>query len=255
MYKLQPGITPLPINYFHSPGRVFEDFARYTIRLSSSLKYLESLPPLKGRSSLPSWVMDVQIPAKFPMRRWAESQLHAKATGSSKVDLDLLKSSRPRELSLRGLSISQITKLSTPGPMHAEGPYELKQWFFDWIRHIGRSVQKGEIEWAYHSVESGLQEFIDGVFRFDPFLGGSMMFLTASGHIGVSNFDLQLGDRVVLLAGCSFPVILRPSANQPGKGHFLGVAYVAGISHGEAWFHEINATKDINDESEIFTLI
>lgn len=255
MYKLQPGITPLSINYFHSPGRVFEDFARYTIRLSSSLKYLESLPPLKGRSSLPSWVMDVQIPAKFPMRRWAESQLHAKATGSSKVDLDLLKSSRPHELSLRGLSISQITKLSTPGPMDAEGPYELKQWFFDWIRHIGRSVQKGEIDWAYHSVESGLQEFIDGVFRFDPFLGGSMMFLTASGHVGVSNFDLQLGDRVILLAGCSFPVILRPSANQPGKGHFLGVAYVAGISHGEAWYHEHNTIEDIKPQSEVFTLI
>jgi hypothetical protein len=199
--------------------------------------------------------MDVQIPAKFPMRRWAESQLHAKATGNSKVDLDLLRSSRPRELALRGLSISHIITLSTPGPMGVEEPDELRQWFFGWIRHIGRSVQKGEIKWAYHSVESGLHEFIDGVFRFDPFLGGSYMFLTASGHVGVSNFDLQLGDQVVLLAGCSFPVILRPSANQPGKAHFLGVAYIAGISHGEVWCQEENTTRDINNKLEIFTLI
>ncbi|RGP58944.1 hypothetical protein FSPOR_11653 [Fusarium sporotrichioides] len=255
IYKLEPGIKRLPINYTLSPGRIFEDFARYTIKLSSSLKYLESLPPLKGRSSLPSWVMDVQIPAKFPMRRWAESQLRAKATGSSKVDLDLLKTSRPRELSLRGSSISHITTLSTLGPMEAQHPDELKEWFFGWIRHIGRSAQKGEIDWAYYSVESGLQEFIDGVFRFDPFLSGSIMFLTASGHIGVSNFDVQLGDQVVLLAGCSFPVILRPSKAQLGKTHFLGVAYVAGISHGEAWYQEYGTSKDINTDSEIFTLI
>ncbi|RGP78938.1 aminoglycoside n [Fusarium longipes] len=255
IYKLERRIPRLPINYSLSPGRIFEDFARYTIRLSSSLKYLESLPPLKGRSSLPSWVMDVQIPAKFPMRRWAESQLHAKATGSSKVDLELLKRSQPRELLLRGLGISHITTLSAPGPLEAEDPDELKQWFFGWIRHIGRSVQKREINWAYHSVESGLQEFIDGVFRFDPFLGGSILFLTASGHVGVSNFDLQLGDQIVLLAGCSFPVILRPSTHHPGKAYFLGVTYVAGISHGEAWYHEHDTSTKINTKQEIFTLI
>ncbi|KAL4725725.1 hypothetical protein ACLX1H_007877 [Fusarium chlamydosporum] len=192
--------------------------------------------------------MDVQMPAKFPMRRWAESQLNAKATGSSKVDLHLFKSSRPRELSLRGLNISHITTLSTPGPMEAEGSNELRQWFFGWIRQIGRSAQKGQIDWAYYSVEAGLQEFIDGVFRFDPFLGGSIMFLTASGHVGVSNFDLQLGDLVVLLAGCSFPVILRPSKDHPGKAHFFGVSYVAGISHGEAWYQHHNTSKNTNTE-------
>ncbi|KAF4453287.1 heterokaryon incompatibility protein or allele [Fusarium austroafricanum] len=254
IYKLEPRITPLPINYSISPSRIYEDFARYTIRLSSSLKYLESLPPLKRPSSLPSWVMDVQTPAKFPMRRWAVSQLHAKATGSSKVDLDLLKRSQPRELLLRGQGISHITRLSAPGPLDAKDPDELKYWFFGWIRQVGRSVQKSEVTWAYHSVESGLQEFIDGVFRFDPFLGGSIMFLTASGHVGVSNFDLQLGDQVVLLSGCCFPVVLRPSVNQPGKAHFLGVAYVAGISHGEAWYEDQNS-NDTNAGQEIFMLI
>ncbi|KAJ4244781.1 hypothetical protein NW762_014358 [Fusarium torreyae] len=255
MRKLEPGITPLPINYSLSPSRIYEDFARYTIKLSASLKYLESLPPLRRRSSLPSWVMDLQVPAKFPMRRWAASQLHARATGNSKVDLHLLESSKPRELLLRGRIISNITTLSTPGPLKPRQPDELKYWFFGWIRQIGRSVQKGEVSWGYFSVESGLQEFIDGVIRFDPFLGGSIMFLTSSGHVGMSNFDLQARDQVVLLAGCSLPVILRPSVNQPGKAHFLGVAYVAGISHGEEWNQGLDDHDDTTAAPDIFTLI
>ncbi|KAF5020297.1 hypothetical protein F66182_7673 [Fusarium sp. NRRL 66182] len=250
--KLEPGTTPLPVNYSLSSSRVYEDFARYTIRVSASLKYLESLPPLRRRSLLPSWVMDLEIPAKFPMRRWAASQLHARATGSSKVDLELLTHSNPRELLLRGCSISHIKTLSTPGPLKSKHPDELKDWFFGWIRQIGRSVQKGEVPWAYFTVESGLQEFIDGVIRFDPFLGGCVMFLTSSGYIGVSSFDVQTEDQIVLLAGCSLPVILRKSKSQPGKAHFLGVSYVAGISHGEVWDKVQN---DATVTPETFTLI
>ncbi|KAL6399490.1 hypothetical protein AUP68_18038 [Ilyonectria robusta] len=52
--KLQPSVAPLPVNYSLSYSRVYQDFARYTIRLSGTLKYLESLPPLRHKSSLPS---------------------------------------------------------------------------------------------------------------------------------------------------------------------------------------------------------
>ncbi|KAM0425949.1 hypothetical protein ACHAPT_008888 [Fusarium lateritium] len=250
--KLEPRKAPLPVNYSLSPSRVYEEFARYTINMSGSLKYLESLPPLRYRSTLPSWVMDLQIPAKFPMRRWAASQLGARATGNSKVDLHLLEYPRSKELVLRGCSISYIEILSTPGPMKLKRVGELEDWFFGWIREIGRAVHKGEVPWAYTSAVSGLQEFIDGVFRFDPFLGGCVLFLTSSGHLGVSRFDLQPGDQIVLLAGCSLPAVLRPSNNQKGKAHFLGVSYVAGISHGEAWVH---GGEDTTAPCETFTLI
>ncbi|KAF5012785.1 hypothetical protein FDECE_1205 [Fusarium decemcellulare] len=250
--KLEPGITPLPVNYSLSPSRVYEEFARYTIHLSGSLKYLESLPPLRYQSSLPSWVMDLQVPAKFPMRRWAASQLSSRASGNSKVDLQLLAYSRSRELLLRGCSISHIEILSTPGPMRSKHPGSLRDWFFGWIQEIGMGVQNGDLPWAYVSVESGMQEFIDGVIRFDPFLGGSVMFLTSSGHLGVSNFDVQTGDEVVLLAGCSLPTILRQSKTQRGRMYFLGVSYVAGISHGEAWIH---GDDDTTAACETFALI
>ncbi|KAF4979200.1 hypothetical protein FZEAL_4573 [Fusarium zealandicum] len=247
--KLEPRITPLPVNYSLSYGRVYEEFARYAIRLSGTLKYLESLPPLRHKSPLPSWVVDLQTPAKFPMRRWAASQLDAWATGSSKVDLQLLEYSASRELLLRGSSVSHIKMLSAPGPMKPKHPDEIKDWFFTWIGYIGKMVQTGRLPWAYDSVDSGLQEFIDGVIRFDPFLGGSVLFLTSSGHLGVSNFDLDVEDEVVLLAGCSMPTILRRSMSQEGKKHFLGVSYVAGISHGEVWVH-----RDDNSTAHLETL-
>ncbi|KAM5349548.1 hypothetical protein ACJ41O_006053 [Fusarium nematophilum] len=248
--KLEPRITPLPVNYSLSHSRVYEEFARYTIHLSASLKYLESLPPLRHKSSLPSWVMDLQKPAKFPMRRWAASQLDSRATGNSKVDLQLLEYSRSRELLLRGCGISGIKIISTAAPMKPKHADELKDWFFGWIQDVGKAAQNGDLPWAYTTVESGLQEFIDGVIRFDPFLGGSVLFLTSSGHLGVSSFDIEVSDRVVLLAGCSLPTILRQSKSQPGKQHFLGVSFVAGISHGEAWVYE-----DTTSSLETFALI
>lgn len=241
--KLEPRTARLPVNYSLSPSRVYEEFARYTIRLSGSLKYLESLPPLRYRSSLPSWVMDLQVPAKFPMRRWAASQLGAKATGSSRVDTQLIEYSRSRELLVRGIEVSDIKILSAPGPMNPKTAEELNKWFFNWIHGVGTSVQNGLLPWAYDSVDSGMEEFIDGAYRFDPFLGGSVLFLTSSGHLGVSNFDLEVGDRVVLLSGCSLPTVLRTSRSQRSKMHFLGVSYIAGMSHGEAWPHRERYTS------------
>ncbi|KAH8679447.1 heterokaryon incompatibility protein-domain-containing protein [Ilyonectria robusta] len=251
--KLQPSVAPLPVNYSLSYSRVYQDFARYTIRLSGTLKYLESLPPLRHKSSLPSWVMDLQTPAKFAMKRWAASQLDARATGDSKVDLQLLEYSRSHELLLRGSKVSHIKVLSTPAPMKPEHADELKDWFFGWIGDIGTAVRQGNLPWAYNSVESGLDEFLDGVIRFDPFLGGSVLFLTSSGHVGVSNFHLQHGDQIVLLAGCSLPTVLRSSGSQ-GKMHFLGVSFVAGISHGEAWDH-LSTNDTATTRLETFTLI
>ncbi|KAH7120400.1 heterokaryon incompatibility protein-domain-containing protein [Dactylonectria estremocensis] len=251
--KLQPRAAPLPVNYSLSYSRVYQDFAKYTIRLSGTLKYLESLPPLRHKSSLPSWVMDLQTPAKFAMKRWAASQLDSWAAGDSKVDLQLLEFSKSRELLLRGSSVSHIKVLSTPGPARPKNGNELKDWFFGWIQEIGKSAQRGDLPWAYNSVDAGFSEFIDGVIRFDPFLGGSVLFLTSSGHVGVSNFPLQLGDRVVLLAGCSLPAVLRPSTTQKGKMEFLGVSFVAGMSHGEAWLHDEHHTNPTHLET--FTLV
>ncbi|KAK2602107.1 hypothetical protein N8I77_008667 [Diaporthe amygdali] len=237
MQRIEPNKDPMPVRYDMSYPEVYEQFAKYSIRLSGTLRYLETLPPLRYESSLPSWVVDLQVPAKYPMRRWANSQLDARATGDSKVDLHLLSHSRRGELLLKGLPFSTIKRISAVAPLEtqesADFAEDIATWFWNWRDTIREAVLKGELKCPYSSFMEGFHEFFDGVMRFNPYLGGCTLFITESGHLGVSQFSVEEGDEVVLLAGCALPTVLRASCS---KQHcFFAVAYVAGISHGEAW--------------------
>lgn len=237
MQRIDSNTDPMPVRYDMSYPEVYEQFARYSIRLSGSLRYLETLPPLRYRSSLPSWVVDLQVPAKYPMRRWAHSQLDARATGDSKVDLQLLAHSKRGQLLLKGLTFSTIKRVSCMAPLEKkESPdfaEEIATWFWSWRDTIRKAVLEGQVVCPYSSFAEGFHEFFDGVMRFNPYLGGCTLFVTDSGHLGVSQFSVCEGDEVVLLAGCNLPTVLR--ATGPERHRFFAVAYVAGISHGEAW--------------------
>lgn len=254
MQRIEPNKDPMPVRYDMSYPDVYEQFAKYSIRLSGTLRYLETLPPLRYESSLPSWVVDLQVPAKHPMRRWAQSQLDARATGDSKVDLHLLSHSGRGELLLRGLTFSTIRRVSAAAPLEtqesADFADEIAIWFWSWRDAIREAVLKGELSCPYSSFAEGFHEFFDGVMRFNPYLGGSSLFITESGHLGVSQFSVSEGDEVVLLAGCALPTVLRASG--PERHRFSAVAYIAGISHGEAW----NPRDSRSHENlESFTLI
>lgn len=237
MQRIEPNKDPMPVRYDMSYREVYEQFAKYSIRLSGTLRYLETLPPLRYESSLPSWVVDLQVPAKYPMRRWANSQLDARATGNSKVDLHLLSHSRRGELLLKGLPFSTIKRISAVAPLEtqesADFAEDIATWFWNWRDTIREAVLKGDLKCPYSSFMEGFHEFFDGVMRFNPYLGGCTLFITESGHLGVSQFSVEEGDEVVLLAGCALPTVLRASCSKQHR--FFAVAYVAGISHGEAW--------------------
>lgn len=237
MQRTEPDTDAMPVRYDMSYPEVYEQFARYSIRLSGTLRYLETLPPLQYKSTLPSWVVDLQVPAKYPMRRWAHSQLDAQATGGSKVDLRLLSHSKRGELLLRGSEFSTIKRVSCVAPLETkESPdfaEEIATWFWNWRDIIREAVLKNEVACPYSSFVDGFHEFFDGVMRFNPYLGGCTLFVTESGHLGVSQFSVREGDEVALLAGCALPTVLRASGS--GRHRFFAVAYIAGISHGEAW--------------------
>lgn len=254
MQRTEPNTDPMPVRYDIPYPEVYEQFARYSIRLSGTLRYLETLPPLQYQSSLPSWVADLQVPAKYPMRRWAQSQLNAQATGYSKVDLMLLAHSKRGELMLKGAKFSTIKRISRVAPLETkETPdfaEEIATWFWNWRDMIREAVLKGELVCPYSSFAEGFHEFFDGVMRFNPYLGGCTLFVTESGHLGVSQFSVRERDEVVLLSGCALPTVLRASASD--RHRFFAVAYIAGISHGEAW----NPRHSIShDRLQSFTLI
>ncbi|KAI0907340.1 heterokaryon incompatibility protein-domain-containing protein [Ustulina deusta] len=54
-----------------------------------------------------------------------------------------------------------------------------------------------------------------------------------TGHFARGLYICKEGDVVALLAGCDFPVALRPDGN--GNYAFVAPLYVDGIMHGEAW--------------------
>ncbi len=75
-----------------------------------------------------------------------------------------------------------------------------------------------------------------------------MLFLTETGHLGISQGDLEIEDLVVLLPGSDFPIILRKAGEYY---RFMGPAIVAGMMRGEEWPCDGNST----DKLSTFALI
>jgi hypothetical protein len=61
---------------------------------------------------------------------------------------------------------------------------------------------------------------------------GRYFFVTKRGKIGIGPRNMELGDSVCSLFGCSVPFIIRP-ATEIGRYRLLGDAYVHGIMDGE----------------------
>ncbi|KAI1123627.1 heterokaryon incompatibility protein-domain-containing protein [Nemania abortiva] len=64
-----------------------------------------------------------------------------------------------------------------------------------------------------------------------------------TGHFARGFHTCKEGDIVALLAGCEFPVALRPDGD--GNYRFVAPLYVDGIMHGEAWPEDESKLEDI----------
>lgn len=83
------------------------------------------------------------------------------------------------------------------------------------------------------------QEWNDYVERMQNHILDSVMnrslFVTTDGFIGSSQ-HVEKGDKVFVLQGLHFPVIMRPLA-RPQHYKFMGCCFVSGIMDAEPWFH------------------
>ncbi|CAI6092927.1 unnamed protein product [Clonostachys chloroleuca] len=75
----------------------------------------------------------------------------------------------------------------------------------------------------------------------------SQRFITSQGYIGQAPQSVEIGrdksDKVVLIAGCHVPFILRPQAE--GRYSVVGDCYLHGIMDGEAWDEGRAVTMEI----------
>jgi len=66
---------------------------------------------------------------------------------------------------------------------------------------------------------------------FDVATRQTMLFVTSSGFLGLALDRVEEADRVVLVHGCEYPIVLRQTADD--RYTFQGLAYVNGIMDGE----------------------
>jgi hypothetical protein len=75
---------------------------------------------------------------------------------------------------------------------------------------------------------------------------GKRFFITENKYFGIGPGDLQAGDRIVIFAGATMPMVLRPYGE---NFRLVGPALVYGIMNGEAW------PENHKDGVKIFSLV
>ena len=109
-------------------------------------------------------------------------------------------------------------------------------------------------------VSTAMETIIEAVFTAEEYLGGSRQFIAGLYEVdrfsgwrqpmtGFSQFEIQVGDFVAILAGCQLPVVLRPCE---GSFVFMGMAPVAGLMKGEG---VCSNGVYVEMENEVFTLV
>ncbi|KAI7366880.1 hypothetical protein KC354_g3817 [Hortaea werneckii] len=134
-------------------------------------------------------------------------------------------------------STSRLGKVLTAGWDHLDKPatddLSVRR-YVDWLKYLRR-----ENYWPPHwtTVDESEAATLKNASRYDSAFWGVCMnrvlFVTASGRLGVGPQTLKENDLVSILYGCRYPVILRQRPNSDGH-ELIGVAYVEGIMFGEA---------------------
>jgi hypothetical protein len=80
-------------------------------------------------------------------------------------------------------------------------------------------------------------DYLGGIFADpDPKIRhatmGRLLFITGKGYMGLAPYTAEIDDRVCLLDGAQFPIILRPEED---SWTVVGESYIYGIMDGEGW--------------------
>ncbi|KAM0811959.1 putative WW domain-containing protein [Seiridium cardinale] len=70
------------------------------------------------------------------------------------------------------------------------------------------------------------------LWRTFGYLEGKVIFTTQDGYVGIGLSSIRPGDKVAVLLGCDFPVILRPLPT--GQYQFVSGCLMHGVMYGEA---------------------
>lgn len=60
-------------------------------------------------------------------------------------------------------------------------------------------------------------------------------FQTPTWEVGMSPYSLEIGDKIAVVAGMRYPVVLRPSIGGESTFRLIGLAYLDSLVFGQQW--------------------
>jgi hypothetical protein len=260
------GLLPLNLtkhieaSYVLSVPDVYISAFLATVQSTRRLGLLDITNPNGPSNSLPSWVPDFRQSNK---ERYMVDE-GSYATGFSAASVLF---GPPNRLHVRGVLQGTITAVSPSSTSHARADYpavlelvslhlphiteeECLSWYV-WVMTSGSL----NLRWHGHSVRPGLQEAkiilrqlwagenpsVAPIYR--DWYGSNLtdqrpgrFFVTDRGHLGCGPPTVAPGDKVCVVLGCDYPILLR-SAHSDAQStcyHHIGPLYVHGLMEGQA---------------------
>lgn len=98
------------------------------------------------------------------------------------------------------------------------------------LRGDGQLEEDEELEGG--GADEAQKERVSAILSATLMMNRRRLFVSRNGILGLAPWNADVGDEVVVLFGCKFPVVIREGAG--GRSMLVGEAYVEGFMEGEA---------------------
>ncbi|KAK3381902.1 heterokaryon incompatibility protein-domain-containing protein [Podospora didyma] len=241
-------------DYARSVESVFTNLVQFMVSQKGSLDIISSGRLALAGPGLPTWIPDWRVSDSLrPLsgEEVAGHRYHASGDSMAAVDMRLF----PSVLAAEGVIADKIDFLGGTLILAHESPSTLRRWKYiaeqnlpaDTLGLFPRTIiaekdnlgnmaseefiaaSEAFMEGSAEDMgQARVQFYADAVTRA---VTGRRFFLTKKGRMGLGPGDAQLNDKIVVLKGCSVPLIMR--AVEGGGAVLIGEAYVSGIMNGQ----------------------
>jgi hypothetical protein len=127
---------------------------------------------------------------------------------------------------------------------------DLTRWK-DWVNSTFTSTQinkKFEEPWYFPDLANSVRDYINsGDFPHLSAISHGKPFRLSSGYMGLANSRIEHGDRIIVAAGSSVPLVLR---QQGSEYSLISASYIPGVMYGEAWHHRDQPDFDYRPDKD-----